>query len=121
MKLCIPVTADEGLASPVSRHFGSAPAFLFVDTETRACRFKANDNQHHAHGMCTPLAALQGEPVDALVVGGIGRGALAKLQQASIQIYLSEHATVAEVVEALEAGRLRTLRDDQACAGHSHA
>ncbi len=121
MNLCIPVIADRGLGSPVSRHFGSAPTFLFVDTETGACRGKANGNQHHAHGMCSPLAALQGEPLDALVVGGIGRGALVKLQQASIQVYLSDHATVGEVVEAFKAGQLPLLRDDQACAGHGHA
>jgi len=38
MKLCIPISEDRGLDSPICGHFGSAPAFLLVDTETRASR-----------------------------------------------------------------------------------
>ena len=33
MKICFPVTADEGLESAVYSHFGSAPLFLLVDTD----------------------------------------------------------------------------------------
>ena len=74
MNICIPVNADEGLASPVCAHFGSAPFFMIIDTASGACRALPNGNQHHAHGMCQPLAALAGENLDAIVVGGIGMG-----------------------------------------------
>ena len=79
MNICIPVTEDNGTASPVSRHFGSAPLFLIVDTDSGACRAVPNRNQHHSHGMCMPLASLAGERIDGMVVGGIGMGALSKL------------------------------------------
>lgn len=36
MNLCIPVTQDLGLQSPVCMHFGSAPLFLIVDTDSGA-------------------------------------------------------------------------------------
>jgi predicted Fe-Mo cluster-binding NifX family protein len=118
MNLCIPVDADRGLDSPVCAHFGSAPAFLIVDTRTERCRAIPNRNEHHAHGMCTPIAALQGERVEGAVVGGIGRGALQKLTAASILVYLSEHATVAETLRAWKAGTLKLVQPDMACAHH---
>ena len=120
MKLCIPVEADHGLESPVCAHFGSAPAFMIVDTTTEVCRAIPNRNAHHAHGMCLPVAALRGERVDGAVVGGIGMGALMKLNAADILVYRSEHATVGETVAAWKAGTLRLVQPSMACSGHRH-
>ncbi len=118
MKLCIPVTKDDGLKSPVCAHFGSAPLFLVVDTESGDCRTIANNNQHHAHGMCQPLAVLAGEAMDAIAVGGIGMGALGKLQTAGVRVYLAEQATVAATLAALAAGDLAEIDPGRACSQH---
>ena len=118
MNICIPVDEDQGLQSPVCAHFGSAPAFMIVDTDSGSCRAIPNNNQHHGHGMCMPLASLQGEQIDGMVVGGIGMGALGKLNAAGIRVYISGHATVAETVAALEAGTLRLMQPDMACGHH---
>jgi predicted Fe-Mo cluster-binding NifX family protein len=118
MQICIPVIEDRGLDSRVSGHFGSAPAFMIVDTESLVCRAIGNNNQHHAHGMCQPLAALAGEAVDGIVVGGIGMGALMKLQAAGITVFRAEHPTVAEAISAYKEGRLQPVGQDGACAGH---
>jgi predicted Fe-Mo cluster-binding NifX family protein len=118
MQICIPVIEDRGLDSRVSGHFGSAPAFMIVDTESLVCRTIGNNNQHHAHGMCQPLAALAGEAVDGIVVGGIGMGALMKLQAAGITVFRAEHPTVAEAVSAYKDGSLQPVGHEGACAGH---
>jgi predicted Fe-Mo cluster-binding NifX family protein len=118
MQICIPVIEDRGLDSRVSGHFGSAPAFMIVDTESLVCRAIGNNNQHHAHGMCQPLAALAGETVDGIVVGGIGMGALMKLQAAGITVFRAEHPTVAQAISAYKEGRLQPVSQDGACAGH---
>jgi len=120
MNICIPVTEDAGLESPVCGHFGSAPLFMIVDTETGACRAIGNQNQHHQHGMCQPLAALAGEQIDGIVVGGIGMGALAKLMSAGIRVYLAEHPTVVLSVEAWKNGTLSQVDPSMACGGHGH-
>ena len=120
MNICMPVTEDRGLESPLSLHFGSAPVFLLVDTATLTCRAVPNHNAHHAHGMCQPLAALAGEAVDGLVVGGIGPNALARLGAAGIEVFRCEHATVGEALAALEAGRLRQVSLEDACGHHGH-
>jgi predicted Fe-Mo cluster-binding NifX family protein len=118
MNICIPITDDHGLDSAVCAHFGSAPAFLIVDTESGALRTVTNGSQHHAHGQCSPLASLQGERIDAMVVGGIGAGALGKLAAAGIPVHLAAYATVRETVDALVAGTLPVMGPDLACAHH---
>jgi predicted Fe-Mo cluster-binding NifX family protein len=118
MNICIPVDDNQGLRSPVCAHFGSASAFMIVDTDSESCRAIPNNNQHHGHGMCMPLALLQGEAIDGMVVGGIGMGALSKLNAANICVYLAEHATVAETVAAFKAGTLKLVQPGMACAHH---
>lgn len=120
MNICIPVDEAKGLHSQVCAHFGSAPAFLIVETASGSCRAIRNDNQHHAHGMCMPLATLAGEHVDAVVVGGIGVGALNRLAAASIRVYVSEHSTVADTITAFKAGTLQLMQPGLACAQHGH-
>ncbi len=120
MKICIPVTEDNGTASPVSPHFGSAPVFMIVDTDSGACRAVPNRNAHHSHATCMPLASLAGESVEGMVVGGIGMGALAKLGASGVLVFRSEHATVEETVAAFRAGSLETMSQDKACAHHRH-
>jgi predicted Fe-Mo cluster-binding NifX family protein len=120
MNICIPVNEDKGLQSQVCAHFGSAPAFLIVDTDSKGCRAIVNRNQHHGHGMCAPLASLEGESIDAIVVGGIGMGALNKLAAAGIRVLMAEHATVEETLAAFAAGTLAAVDPGRACAHHGH-
>jgi predicted Fe-Mo cluster-binding NifX family protein len=120
MNICIPVDANNELQSQVCAHFGSAPVFMIVDTDTGSCHSVVNSNQHHAHGMCMPLESLRGQHIDGVVVGGIGRGALDKLNAANIRVYVAEHATVGEVITALEAGSLTLMQPDLTCAHHGH-
>jgi len=120
MNICIPTTNDDGLSSLVSGHFGSAPFFAIVDTETRACRSMSNANQTHAHGMCQPLAALAGQAIDGVVVGGIGMGALNKLQAAGIRVYRATTGSVGEAVDAFVNGVLPEVTPATACAQHGH-
>jgi predicted Fe-Mo cluster-binding NifX family protein len=117
MKICIPVTADKGLSSPVSAHFGSAPLFMVVDSDSMECTVIKNSNQHHAHGMCQPLAVLSGTQIDGIVVGGIGLGALNKLNSANLQVFQSKFSTVKETVDAFKAGTLQPMTAEGAC-GH---
>lgn len=118
MKVCVPINENEGLNSPVCGHFGSAPAFLLADTESDSCEVISNNNSHHAHGMCQPLQALAGASPDAVIVGGIGMGALLKLNAAGIRVFLAAAPTVAENLTALREGRLAEARPESACGHH---
>jgi len=120
MFVCIPIEENQGLQSRVCAHFGSTPEFLIVDTDSSNCRAIPNKNQHHGHGMCAPIASLEGERIDAIVVGGIGMGALNKLMMAGLQVFMAEHETVGETIAAFTAGSLQPVQQRQACAHHGH-
>ena len=119
MNICIPVLEDKGLESPVSAHFGSAPVFMIVDTKSGSCRPISNRSLTHEHGMCQPLLSIANESVDGMVVGGIGTGALNKLQAANIRVFLSELPTVDATLAAFKAGTLKLVTPQTAC-GHGH-
>lgn len=118
MIICVPVQENRGLESPVSAHFGSAPVFMLADTEKHTVEAIENNNAHHSHGMCHPMAALSGRKVDAVVVGGIGSGALGKLQAAGIAVYQANGRTVAEVIDAVNTGVMQVISMQHACGAH---
>lgn len=120
MNVCIPVLADQGLESPVSGHFGSAPIYMLVDADTRATRALSNARSVHEHGACRPLDALAGEKVDAFVVGGIGAGALMKLQAAGIRVFRAPASTVGGCLDAFARNEVEEIDPAGACAGHGH-
>jgi len=118
MKVCFAVQNNEGLDSAVYGHFGSAPVFLLVDTDLKSVDTVSNRDMIHAHGACNPIMALGGREVDAVVVGGIGGGALMKLNAAGIKVYRSEAATIKENLELLMKEYLPELSMENTCAGH---
>ena len=85
MKVGFAVQVDNGIESRVFDHFGSAPAFIIVDHEGKDFISINNKDLHHVHGACNPIMALDGKSVDAMVVGGIGAGALRKLNALGIR------------------------------------
>src|SRR5512135_3161195 len=96
MKIGFPVLKAEGLESAVYGHFGSAPAFVVFETENGDTKTINNKDQHHAHGACNPMKALDNEKVDAIVVGGIGGGALTRLNQLGIKVFRATAPTIKE-------------------------
>lgn len=120
MRLCCPIDEDRGLDSPVCAHFGGAPLFLVLDTESGVCEALPNRNLDHQHGACQPLLSLEGAAIDAVAVGGIGRGALTKLMAAGLKVYRATKPTVRELLEEHRAGALQLVGLDQACSHHGH-
>lgn len=118
MKIAFPTEDDRGVNSVVYGHFGSARYFIVVEMESGAVNTTVNHDVDHQHGQCQPLHALAGNSVDAVVVGGIGRGALSKLLAAGIKVYHAVEGTVQENLELIKSGRLPQFAIDQTCAGH---
>jgi predicted Fe-Mo cluster-binding NifX family protein len=118
MKIGFAVQNDVGLESKVYEHFGSAPAFIIVDAEGKDALTVNNRDLNHVHGACNPVMALDGKSVDAIVVGGIGAGALAKLNTLGIKVYGAAAPTVKENLALLSEDKLQELSLDNSCRAH---
>lgn len=118
MRIAFPVQDDVGIDSVVYSHFGSAPVFVIVDPETGAIATVSNRDQHHTHGACNPMRALDSQQVDAVVVGGIGAGALSGLNRMGITVRRSMAATIRENLALLGSGTLPVIEPHGTCGGH---
>ena len=118
MKIAFPTEDDRGVNSVVYGHFGSARYFIVVEMETGAVNTTVNQDVDHQHGQCKPLQALGVNSVDAVVVGGIGKGALSRLLSGGIKVYRAVEGTVQENLELIKSNRLPEFTLDHTCAGH---
>ena len=119
MKIAFPVVENKGIDSDVHGHFGSAPFFVFVDLDTDLVEIFENPDQDHQHGACNPMTALGGRKVEGVVVGGIGGGALKKLNKDGIIVYRAVEGTVGENAQLIKAGNLPVFEPNEVC-GHHH-
>ena len=120
MRICIPTMDDRGKEGMPSDHFGSAPFFTFVDTETETYEAVRNGGSSHVHGACQPLKFLGTRPVDAVVCRGLGRRAFSRLADAGVQVFVTLEKNAEDTVAAMKDGRLRPLASEEACHGHDH-
>ena len=118
MKICFPTSTLEGLESQVYGHFGSAPSFVILDSTSGEYQTISNTDAHHAHGQCQPMKALAGNPVDAVVVGGIGGGALMRLQSQGVRVFRAVEGSVKQNLEFILSGKLPEFSVNMTCAGH---
>ncbi|MFO7560913.1 MAG: NifB/NifX family molybdenum-iron cluster-binding protein [Desulfobacterales bacterium] len=118
MRVAFPVNENNGIESFVFNHFGSATVFIIVDTETDEMKTVTNKDIDHSIGRCQPLKALDGEVVDAVVVGGIGIGALQKLNASKIRVFHAVEGTVLENLELIKSGKLPEFLPGMTCKGH---
>lgn len=118
MKLCFPIESNDGIESIVYGHFGSAPMFIIYDMDTDAIEIINNQDLSHAHGMCSPIQALDGKLVDAIVVGGIGAGAISKLNAMGIKVYRASEDTIKKNIDLFKNKSVPEITIDNACGQH---
>ena len=115
MKVCFPVKSNEGLSSVPYNHFGSAPEFVICDLESNDVKSIGNGDLGHEHGKCQPIKALSGEVVDAVVVGGIGQGAIVKLNSMGIKVYQAVEGSIGDNIDSLNKGELKEFDSNHTC------
>jgi predicted Fe-Mo cluster-binding NifX family protein len=123
MKLLIPTENDLGLSAQAADHFGRAPYFTLVDTETGDVRTFRNAAAGHGHahghggGVCRILDQTDLPPFDAIVCREIGRGALTALQEDGIRVWTSREYRVSEIANAVKGGSATPLSPADVCSG----
>ncbi|ACG72850.1 Dinitrogenase iron-molybdenum cofactor biosynthesis protein [Anaeromyxobacter sp. K] len=108
--LCIPIEENRGLLSPVSRHFGRAPAFMLVNAATLAYRILPNAPSERP---CDACRALANEDIDVFLVGGIGTHALERIRaRRRIAVLRTPSGRVADALALHIAGRLPVVQEE---------
>lgn len=120
MRICVPTGTDEGIDAAVFGHFGSAPYFSVLDTDTGEVEVLTNGNEHHEHGRCRPVQQLDPARLDAVAVRGMGRNALTRLAAAGIPVYVCRGNDLREILQEARKGILQPLDPSRACAGHGN-
>ena len=122
MRLCIPVSQNQGIESAIEPYLHQANAFLFFDTETR----------QHEH---VPLQTDKNEPderirMDAVLCGAINRVTLRMLMTQGVTVYGTDAQVVSQAIAQFENGELIAAELDAeaegeqqpggCCDGHGH-
>ncbi len=118
MRLLIPTVDTNGASARLSGHFGRAPFYAVADTETGEVVAVENPSVSHGHGECVPASQVfGGNGYDAVVCQGIGRGAVARLTEAGVPVFVHEGPDVASAVAAFRSRSLRAAGSDDGCSG----
>lgn len=119
MLCCVPSLDDGDRGAPVSPHFGRAPQYSLVDTESESVEVIDNEG-HHNGGRRSPPNIIAESGAEALIVGNLGQRAVERFDAMDIEVYCGADGTVAEAVEQFEADALdRATPDGSHCEGHS--
>lgn len=119
MKICIPVKENNCLESIPYNHFGSAPFFLVVDTETNDVTAINNGDLNHEHGKCQPIKAIGGADIDVVLVLGIGAGAINKLNSMGVKVFKANPTSLKENIDLFNDNKLLEFSPANSCTGHN--
>jgi len=115
MRVCFPVTADQGLNSEVFGHFSSAPYYLIVDTLTMTTLGVANGDPLSPESGCSPFLALSPVAFDVVITGGIGDSAVRLMNSMGAKVL---HAQPGGVLANLALLQEKALREQEAQDSH---
>jgi predicted Fe-Mo cluster-binding NifX family protein len=117
MKICIPILENKFLASEVSGHFGKAPMYLLVESDSGDVEGLI-ERGNRGHGECAPVEAMLSRGVDAVACKGLGQGASARLAAGGIRIFHTNDETVEAVLASFARQELGEMTPAQLCEGH---
>lgn len=115
MKIAFPVKADNGLASVIDDHFGTAENFLIVDMETRAVELKKNRKLLSETSTCKTGIFEKEDRVDAVITKCMGDGSQRNLTSLNIKVYQALKDTVSENLALLEKDELKLFHMFDLC------
>jgi predicted Fe-Mo cluster-binding NifX family protein len=119
MKLCIPTMDSGGLDDLVCDHFGRAPTFTVVDTETNEVQVVKNRSEHMG-GLGKPPEHIAKTGAKILICSGLGPRAIDMLVGFGVEVYVGAAGTAKEAIEAWKEGKLTVASYDVACKEHAH-
>jgi predicted Fe-Mo cluster-binding NifX family protein len=117
MRLLIPTNDTNGASAQLSGHFGRAPFYAIADTDADTVVVVENPAVSHGHGECVPASRAFADGYDAVVCQGIGQGAINRLNQAGVPVYVSDGPDVASAIASFRRSSLRVVGSEDGCSG----
>jgi predicted Fe-Mo cluster-binding NifX family protein len=118
MRLLIPTNDTNGASAQLSGHFGRAPFYAIADTDADTIVVVENPSVAHGHGECVPASqAFSDGGYDAVVCQSIGQGAINRLKQAGVPVYVSDGPDVASAIASFRRSSLRVVGSEDSCGG----
>ena len=117
MKVSVPTRDEKGLDGIVEQHFGKAPTYTIIDTETEKVTVISNDSEHTG-GVGLPPEHLHKNGVDIMLCGGLGLKAVRMFESYGINVFVGAGGTVKETFEAWKAGKLQNATAENSCSEH---
>ena len=119
MKVCIPSLGNRGLEEEVSQHFGRAPNFTILNTQTSEVKIIENKSEHFGGVESSPdLIAKEG--ADTVLCSSLGPRAIDMFEQLGIRVYVGAGGIVKDAIHAFQEGRLQEATNENACKNHRH-
>ena len=117
MKICIPTMDKKGMDSQISDHFGKAPTFTIVDTETNAVEVFDNESDHMG-GTGSPPEHIAKHGAEIVLASGAGAKAISMLNGYGIKVFVGNQGTVREIVEKWHSGQMQEADSKSGCKHH---
>lgn len=115
MKITFPTNDDKGLEGQLADHFGRAPTFTIIDSETEELNVIDNSGEHFGGRQSAPVLVIN-NGTNVLICKALGRKAIARFAESNIDVYITEKLTVKNALEAYKKQELRKATDNEACA-----
>lgn len=119
MKICVPTMEKGGVDDLVCEHFGRAPTFTVIDTDTDQAQVVANRSEHMG-GLGKPPEHIAKTGAKVLICSGLGPKAIDMLQAFDIQVFVGASGTAKDAVQMWRDGKLLAASHDVACKEHHH-
>ena len=116
MRIAIPTLDAKGYDSKIAEHFGRAPFFTVIETETGKLYSRKNNGQHFG-GHARPGKMMQEELVETVLCANLGRKALVMLRESGTRVFTGASGTVRQAFEAFNSGKLSEPEEDSVCCG----
>lgn len=119
MKVCVPTGDDSGIEGIVEQHFGKAPTYTIMDTDTGEVYVIPNESDHMG-GVGLPPEYLHKNGVEIMLCAGLGYKALRMFESYGVRVFVGAKGTVKDTLTAWETGLLKSATSENVCAEHGH-
>ncbi|AKB30163.1 putative transcriptional regulator [Methanosarcina siciliae C2J] len=103
----------------VEQHFGKAPSYTILDTDSGEVSVIPNTSEHMG-GVKLPPELLSKYGVEIMLCAGLGYRAVKMFESYGIDVFVGAEGTVRDAVEAWKANKLRSASAENTCAEHDH-